>query len=117
MYICVLFKHKFKYFLQIKKFPQERFFLPYIQTSSISGTKFLKDVNTIMYNSCYNNIFKKNTSNRNIQIISLPGLKFKLRTHNNIIRYNNCYNNILKKKITSTNYFKYLIANVFFLVI
>ena len=61
----------------------------------------------------FNNILKKNTSSNNIQTISLPGLKFKLRTHNNIIMYNNCYKNKLKKNIILTNYFKYLVANGF----
>ena len=65
-----------------------------------------------MYNSCYNNISKKSTRNKNIQIISIPGLKIKIRIHNIIIIYNNCYRNIIKKNTFLTNYLKYLIANI-----
>ena len=66
----------------------------------------------MMYNSCYNNISNKSTRNKNIQIISIPGLKIKIRTHNNIIMYNNCYRNIIKKNTYLSNYLKYLIVNV-----
>ena len=51
-------------FLNIKS--ENLLFLCYIhiQTTSISGTKFLLSVNIIINNNCYNNILKKNTTKK-----------------------------------------------------
>ena len=46
-----------------------------------------------MFYNCFSNIFEIQAK-KNINNISIPGLKFKLKTHHNIIMYNNCYKNM-----------------------